>query len=110
MADPFRLPTPFDFLNRVCALILLTHRDFQHLFQLFLGRHISSAFWLAFGEEFPAKARGKTRHLWRPSLEISLNCRRISDVSGAFAINGEVNSADVYANPQLFRSLWPKLL
>ncbi len=28
----------------------------------------------------------------------------------AFAINGELNSADVYNSPVLFRQLWPKLL
>jgi hypothetical protein len=34
-----------------------------------------------------------------------------SDVIGyAFAINGQINSADVYASSQLFRKLWPKLL
>ncbi|MHC5055844.1 MAG: ARPP-1 family domain-containing protein [Planctomycetota bacterium] len=34
-----------------------------------------------------------------------------SDVIGfAFAINGEPNSADVYASRSLFRKLWPKLL
>lgn len=34
-----------------------------------------------------------------------------TDVIGyAFAINGEVNSADVYASNGLFRKLWPKLL
>lgn len=34
-----------------------------------------------------------------------------SDVIGyAFAINGRVNSADVYASSALFRKLWPKLL
>jgi hypothetical protein len=33
------------------------------------------------------------------------------DVLGyAFAINGEFNSADVYASPALFRKLWNKLL
>ncbi len=33
------------------------------------------------------------------------------DVVGyAFAINGKVNSADVYASSELFRKLWPKLL
>jgi hypothetical protein len=33
------------------------------------------------------------------------------DVIGyAFAINGKVNSADVYASPSLFLRLWPKLL
>jgi hypothetical protein len=33
------------------------------------------------------------------------------DVIGyAFAINGEVNSADVYASHHLFQKLWPKLL
>jgi hypothetical protein len=36
---------------------------------------------------------------------------RREDVIGyAFAINGKVNSADVYGNAALFRSLWPKLL
>jgi hypothetical protein len=34
-----------------------------------------------------------------------------TDVIGyAFAINGEVNSADVYASNGLFEKLWPKLL
>jgi ARG/rhodanese/phosphatase superfamily protein len=34
-----------------------------------------------------------------------------ADVIGyAFAINGEVNSADVYASGALFKKLWPKLL
>ena len=28
----------------------------------------------------------------------------------AFAINGRLNSADLYATPELFRKLWPKLL
>jgi ARG and Rhodanese-Phosphatase-superfamily-associated Protein domain len=33
------------------------------------------------------------------------------DVIGyAFAINGKVNSADIYASSQLFKKLWPKLL
>jgi hypothetical protein len=33
------------------------------------------------------------------------------DVVGyAFAINGKLNSADIYASPDLFRSMWPKLL
>jgi hypothetical protein len=34
-----------------------------------------------------------------------------SDVIGyAFAVNGKINSADVYASNDLFRKLWPKLL
>lgn len=34
-----------------------------------------------------------------------------SDVIGyAFAVNGKVNSAEVYATHDLFRKLWPKLL
>ncbi len=34
-----------------------------------------------------------------------------SDVIGyAFAINGKINSADVYASSALFKKLWPKLL
>jgi ARG and Rhodanese-Phosphatase-superfamily-associated Protein domain len=34
-----------------------------------------------------------------------------TDVIGyAFAINGKVNSADIYASNQLFNKLWPKLL
>jgi len=33
------------------------------------------------------------------------------DVAGyAFAINGKLNSADIYGSPELFRSMWPKLL
>ena len=31
-------------------------------------------------------------------------------VGFAFAINGRINSADLYAAPELFRKLWPKLL
>jgi hypothetical protein len=31
-------------------------------------------------------------------------------VGYAFVINGEINSADVYASSELFRKLWPKLL
>jgi hypothetical protein len=34
-----------------------------------------------------------------------------NDVIGyAFAINGKVNSADIYANSGLFKKLWPKLI
>ncbi|HKA02373.1 MAG TPA: DUF6569 family protein, partial [Candidatus Solibacter sp.] len=33
------------------------------------------------------------------------------DVAGyVYAINGEINSAEVYASPELFRQMWPKLL
>jgi ARG/rhodanese/phosphatase superfamily protein len=33
------------------------------------------------------------------------------DVVGyAFAINGTLNSADIYSSPELFRTMWPKLL
>lgn len=36
---------------------------------------------------------------------------RSNDVIGyVFAINGKINSADVYASSQLFKKLWPKLL
>src|SRR5262252_9027334 len=43
------------------------------------------------------------------SLNGLLNTR--SDVIGyVFAINGKINSADVYASSGLFRKLWPKLL
>jgi len=28
----------------------------------------------------------------------------------AFAVNGELNSADIYANSILFKKLWPKML
>ena len=31
-------------------------------------------------------------------------------VGFAFAINGRLNSADLYATPELFRKLWPKLI
>ena len=31
-------------------------------------------------------------------------------IGAAFAINGELNSADIYFSPALFRQLWPKLL
>ena len=34
-----------------------------------------------------------------------------ADVTGfAFAVNGKLDSADLYASPDLFRKLWPKLL
>jgi hypothetical protein len=34
-----------------------------------------------------------------------------TDVIGyAFAVNGEINSAEIYASHELFRKLWPKLL
>lgn len=43
------------------------------------------------------------------SLSHIVNTR--PDVIGyVFAINGKINSADVYASNQLFRKLWPKLL
>lgn len=43
------------------------------------------------------------------SLDGLLNTR--TDVIGyVFAINGKINSADVYASSALFRKLWPKLL
>jgi hypothetical protein len=33
------------------------------------------------------------------------------DAAGyAYAINGEINSAEIYASPELFRQMWPKLL
>jgi hypothetical protein len=43
--------------------------------------------------------------------ELSGILKNKSDVIGyAFAINGQVNSADVYASRELFTKLWPKLL
>jgi hypothetical protein len=37
--------------------------------------------------------------------------KRNDDVIGyVFAINGQVNSADIYASSELFKKLWPKLL
>ncbi len=37
--------------------------------------------------------------------------RRHPDAIGfAYAVNGEINSADVYATPELFAAMWPKLL
>ena len=65
----------------------------------------------------------------RSSLELSLENAKIKETAGtyiqafanllknkkdvigyAFAINGQVNSADVYASSVLFAKLWPKLL
>ena len=38
-------------------------------------------------------------------------CKDSNDVVGfAFAINGKINSAEVYASNDLFKKLWPKLL
>ena len=31
-------------------------------------------------------------------------------VGYSFAVNGEVRSADIYASPELFSAMWPKLL
>src|SRR6185295_19916855 len=43
--------------------------------------------------------------------ELSHIVKAKSDVIGyVFAINGKVNSADVYASSALFAKLWPKLL
>ena len=34
-----------------------------------------------------------------------------SDVTGlVFAVNGEINSADIYSSPELFAAMWPKLV
>jgi hypothetical protein len=65
----------------------------------------------------------------RSSLELSLENAKVKETAGtyiqafanllrnkkdvigyAFAINGQVNSADVYASSVLFAKLWPKLL
>ena len=65
----------------------------------------------------------------RSSLELSLENAKVKETAGtytqafanllknkkdvigyAFAINGQVNSADVYASSTLFAKLWPKLL
>lgn len=44
-------------------------------------------------------------------LKLSNIAKGQSDVIGyAFAINGKINSADVYASNELFTKLWPKLL
>jgi hypothetical protein len=63
------------------------------------------------------------------SLQLSLENRKVKDMTGnyvkklsgiidgksdvigyAFAINGHINSADIYGSSALFRKLWPKLL
>ena len=44
-------------------------------------------------------------------VELGALVGKYDDVIGyAFAINGKLNSADVYASSSLFRKLWPKLL
>lgn len=51
----------------------------------------------------------ETAETYIKSLENIVNGR--NDVIGyVFAINGKVNSADVYGSSQLFKKLWPKLL
>ncbi len=51
----------------------------------------------------------ETADAYIKSLQHIVNGR--SDVIGyVFAINGQVNSADVYGSSQLFKKLWPKLL
>ena len=54
----------------------------------------------------------KVRQTTAPYIDaLSGILRNKSDVIGyAFAINGQVNSADVYASHALFAKLWPKLL
>ena len=53
--------------------------------------------------------RGEHSDLHRSELDDIL--RNKPDVIGyAFAINGQVNSADIYASHALFVKLWPKLL
>ena len=43
--------------------------------------------------------------------QFSQTVRKYDDLIGyAFAINGELNSADLYASRALFKKLWPKLL
>src|SRR5258708_21917470 len=55
------------------------------------------------------KALAKSTDPYKKSLAAILEGK--PDVIGAaFAINGELNTADVYHSPALFRQLWPKLL
>jgi hypothetical protein len=55
------------------------------------------------------KALAKSTEPFRKKLTKILEGK--PDVIGvAFAINGELNSADVYSSPTLLRHLWPKLL
>jgi hypothetical protein len=70
-----------------------------------------------------------TSALSRSSLQLSLENKRLKETSDeylnklspiingkndvigfAFAINGQINSADVYSSHALFKKLWPKLL
>ncbi len=48
----------------------------------------------------------------RASLTQGVGIRVVRDdaIGYAFAVNGELNSADVYASNALFKKLWPKLL
>jgi hypothetical protein len=55
------------------------------------------------------KKLDKMKKEYLDGFERSLNGK--TDVIGfAYAINGELNSAEVYNNKNLFRALWPKLL
>lgn len=68
----------------------------------------------------PASPTSYTLSLESPQLQHSVNDyignltaapNGSADVIGyAFAINGKINSAEVYASNELFRKLWPKLL
>jgi len=55
------------------------------------------------------KDLGKTVEEYRKVFD-QVVARQKNVVGFAFAINGEINSADVYRDPALFQSLWPKLL
>jgi hypothetical protein len=97
------------------------------------GGHIQGGVWkeVARKQQLLAKALGKSVRSCKSktSLQLTLEDRRLlkavaaytnkfspllkgkKDVVGyAFAINGALNSADIYASPRLFRKLWPKLL
>lgn len=43
--------------------------------------------------------------------EFTADMKRLRDVVGfAFAVNGEINSADIYGSSDLFAKMWPKLI
>lgn len=55
------------------------------------------------------KDLASVKRFYLEKLETILNGK--TDVIGlAYAINGEINTAEVYNNKSLFRALWPKLL
>ena len=56
-------------------------------------------------EEAPDSIDGGPAGVYRSSLKV-----RLQQLCGQFAVNGKLNSAEIYPSNGLFRKMWPKLL